>query len=73
MLIRRCGVTHARKKVSMMAGRSAFADPVGEEMAARVRARVDELVAMGYEQMLRERLVNDQSLNDKTRLKFLLL
>ncbi len=42
-------------------------------MEARVRARVDELVAMGYEQMLRERLVDDRHLNDKTRLKFLLL
>ncbi len=46
---------------------------VGAVQVAEVRQRLDELVAMGYEQMLQERLVNNQSSKDKSRLKFLLL
>jgi hypothetical protein len=40
---------------------------------AVVRQRIDELVAMGYEQMLQERLVSNRPTEDKSRLKFLLL
>ncbi|HID74219.1 MAG TPA: hypothetical protein EYP43_04115 [Thermoplasmata archaeon] len=67
-------MTHTKQRMSQ--GRYVAAvseDPAGEEMVARVRQRVDELVAMGYEQMLRERLVPHQPPGDKTRLKFLLL
>jgi hypothetical protein len=46
---------------------------VGAVEVAEVRQRIDELVAMGYEQMLQERLVANRSTEDKSRLKFLLL
>ncbi len=45
----------------------------GVVQVAEIRQRLDELVAMGYEQMLQERLVPNQSSTDKARLKFLLL
>jgi len=45
----------------------------GVVQVAEIRQRLDELVAMGYEQMLQERLVSNQSSKDKARLKFLLL
>ena len=45
----------------------------GAVQVAEIRQRLDELVAMGYEQMLQERLVSNQSSKEKARLKFLLL
>ena len=45
----------------------------GAVQVTEIRQRLDELVAMGYEQMLQERLVSNQSSRDKSRLKFLLL